>query len=179
MSDRGHSDEEGRSSLDDAARRPYRFAGGGAVWIGISDLRGKMLRIEQVLGSRLDPALAERIHELEQQGAVDFLTVPIVDVSRHRFRARTQGGTEVAIALTRDQRLFDGAVLVLKPDHAVVVRVAQERWLRLQPCAIADAIERERRYVTLPRRIAASAILTELPRKMSAAVLVGIDMTAD
>jgi len=45
--------------------------------------------------------------------------------------------------------------------------------------AIADAIERERRYVTLPRRIAASAILTELPRKMSAAMLVGIDMKAN
>ena len=100
-----------------------------------------MLRIEQVLGSRLDPALAERIHALEHQGAVDLLTVPIADVSRHRFRATTQGGTEVAIALPRDQRLFDGAVLVLEPDHAVVVRVAQERWLRLQPRAIADAIE--------------------------------------
>ena len=110
MSDRGHSDEEGRSSLDDAARRPYRFAGGGAVRIGISDLRGKMLRIEQVLGSRLDPALAERIHELEHQGAVDLLTVPVADVSRHRFRARTQGGTELAIALPRDQRLFDVAL---------------------------------------------------------------------
>jgi urease accessory protein len=109
--------------------------------MGISDLRGKMLRIEQVLGSRLNPALAERIHELEHQGAVDLLTVPVADVSRHRFRARTQGGTEVAIALPRDQRLFDGAVLVLEPDHAVVVRVAQERWLRLQPRAIADAIE--------------------------------------
>lgn len=45
--------------------------------------------------------------------------------------------------------------------------------------AIADAIERNRRYVTLPRRIAASAILTELPRKMSAAMLIGIDMDAD
>jgi urease accessory protein len=43
--------------------------------------------------------------------------------------------------LPRDQRLFDGAVLVLAPDRAVVVRVAQERWLRLQPRAIADAIE--------------------------------------
>jgi urease accessory protein len=142
MSDRGHSDEEGRSSLERRSARPYRFANRGrTVRIAVSDLRGKMLRIEQVLGSRLDPALAERIHELEQQGAVDFLTVPIADVSRHRFRTRTKGGTEVAIALTRDQRLFDGAVLVLKPDHAVVVRVAQERWLRLQPCAIADAIE--------------------------------------
>lgn len=99
-----------------------------------------MLRIEQVLGSRLDPAFAEQLHELEHQGAVDLLTVPVADVSRHRFRATTEGGTEVAIALPRDQRLFDGAVLVLEPDRAVVVRVAQERWLRLQPGAIADAI---------------------------------------
>ncbi|QLL06824.1 SDR family NAD(P)-dependent oxidoreductase [Mycobacterium vicinigordonae] len=45
--------------------------------------------------------------------------------------------------------------------------------------AIADAIERNRRYVTLPRRIAASAIMTELPRRMSAAMLAGIDMRAD
>jgi urease accessory protein len=37
--------------------------------------------------------------------------------------------------------LFDGAVLVLESDHALVVRVAQQRWLRLQPRAIADAIE--------------------------------------
>jgi urease accessory protein len=100
-----------------------------------------MLRIEQVLGSRLDPALAERLHELEHQGAVDHLTVPVADISRHRLRATTQGGKEVAIVLPRDQRLFDGAVLVLEPDHAIIVRVAQQRWLRLQPRAIADAIE--------------------------------------
>jgi urease accessory protein len=100
-----------------------------------------MLRIEQVLGSRLDAALAERIHKLEHLGAVDLLTVPVADVSRHRFRATTQSGMEVAIALPRHQRLFDGAVLVLEHDHAVVVRVAQEHWLRLQPLAIADAIE--------------------------------------
>lgn len=100
-----------------------------------------MLRIEQVLGSRLDAALAQRIHELEHLGAVDLLMVPVADVSRHRFGATTQGGTEVAIALPRDQQLFDGAVLVLESDHAVVVRVAQQRWLRLQPRAIADAIE--------------------------------------
>jgi urease accessory protein len=100
-----------------------------------------MLRIEQVLGSRLDPAFAERIHELEHRGAVDLLTMPAADVSRHRLRATTEGGTEVAIALPRDQRLFDGAVLVLENDRAVVVRVAEERWLRLQPYAIADALE--------------------------------------
>ncbi len=100
-----------------------------------------MLRIEQVLGSRLDPAFAERIHQLEHRGAVDLLTMPAADVSRHRLRGTTEGGTEVAIALPRDQRLFDGAVLVLENDRAVVVRVAQERWLRLQPRTVADAIE--------------------------------------
>jgi len=100
-----------------------------------------MLRIEQVLGSRLDPAFAERIHQLEHRGAVDLLTMPAADVSRHRLRGTTQGGTEVAIALPRDQRLFDGAVLVLENDRAVVVRVALERWLRLQPRSIADATE--------------------------------------
>jgi urease accessory protein len=100
-----------------------------------------MLRIEQVLGSRLDPAFAERIHQLEHRGAVDLLIMPAADVSRHRLRATTDGGIEVAIALPRDQRLFDGAVLVLENDRAVVVRVAEERWLRLQPRAIADALE--------------------------------------
>jgi urease accessory protein len=100
-----------------------------------------MLRIEQVLGSRLDPAFAERIHQLEHRGAVDLLTMPAADVSRHRLRGTTEGGTEVAIALPRDQRLFDGAVLVLENDRAVVVRVAKQRWLRLQPRTVADAIE--------------------------------------
>ena len=100
-----------------------------------------MLRIEQVLGSRLDPAFAERIHRLEHHGTVDIMTLAVGDLSRHRLRATTQRGTEVAIALPRDQRLFDGAVLVLEPDHSVIVRVAQERWLRLQPRSIADAIE--------------------------------------
>ena len=59
-----------------------------------------MVRIEQVLGSRLDPALAERIHELEHRGAVDLLTVPVADVSRHRLagdHARRDGsGDRVA-----------------------------------------------------------------------------------
>ena len=112
MSDRGHSDEEGRSSLDDAARRPYRFAGGGAVRIGISDLRGKMLRIEQVLGSRLDPALAERIHELEHQGAVDLLTVPVALEDHLALAACMQGMTAQFLCETTYPVRADDDVLV-------------------------------------------------------------------
>jgi urease accessory protein len=100
-----------------------------------------MLLIERVLGSRLEPAFSERIHELEHRGAIDLLTVPAADVARRRLRATTREGADVAIALPRDQQLFDGAVLLIEPDRAIVVRVAEERWLRLQPRAIADAIE--------------------------------------
>jgi urease accessory protein len=100
-----------------------------------------MLLIERVLGSRLEPAFSKRIHELEHRGAIDLLMVPAADVARRRLRATTREGAEVAIALPRDQQLFDGAVLLIEPDRAIVVRVAEERWLRLQPRAIADAIE--------------------------------------
>jgi urease accessory protein len=100
-----------------------------------------MLVIERVVGSRLEPALAERIHHLEHHGAVDVLTVPTADVARRRLRATTRAGADVAIALPRDQHLFDGAVLLLEHDRAIVVRVPGERWLRLQPSSIAAAIE--------------------------------------
>src|SRR5260370_3655662 len=100
-----------------------------------------MLLIERVLGSRLEPAFSTRIHELEHRGAIDLLMVPAADVARRRLRVTTRGGADVAIALPRDQHLFDGAVLLVEPDRAIVVRVDEERWLRLQPRAIADAIE--------------------------------------
>jgi len=57
---------------------------------------------------------------------------------RARHDAR---GADAPIALPRDQHLFDGAVLLVEPDRAIVVRVDEERWLRLQPARIADAIE--------------------------------------
>lgn len=100
-----------------------------------------MLLIERVLGSRLEPELSEQIHELEHRHAVELLTIPAADIARRRLRATTREGTELAIALPRGQPLFDGAVLLMEPDRAIIVRVAEERWLRLQPRGIADAIE--------------------------------------
>ena len=93
------------------------------------------------MGAASTPALSERLHELEHHGGVDILTIPVEDVARHRLRATTEGGVDVTIALPRDQHLFDGAVLLLETDCAVVVRVARQHWLRLEPRSIADAIE--------------------------------------
>jgi urease accessory protein len=100
-----------------------------------------MLRIDRVLGSRAEAHLAEALHELEHRGGVDVLPLAPGDVSRKRMRAKTRGGEDLAIALPRDQSLFDGAVLLLEPSRAIVVRVNAERWLRLSPRSISDAVE--------------------------------------
>lgn len=100
-----------------------------------------MLRIERVLGSRAEPALSEALHRLEHEGAVDIANVPATDLARRRLLITTRGGEELAIALPRHEKLFDGAVLLLEPDRAIVVRAATERWLRLEPRSIADAVE--------------------------------------
>ena len=47
----------------------------------------------------------------------------------------------MAIALPRHQKLFDGAVLLIDDERAIVVRAATERWLRLEPRSIGDAVE--------------------------------------
>lgn len=100
-----------------------------------------MLRIEHVLGSRVDATLAERLHQLEHRGAVDVVDIPVADLARRRLLIATRGGEELAIALPRSEKLFDGAVLLLEQNRAIVVRAATERWLRLEPRSISDAVE--------------------------------------
>jgi urease accessory protein len=100
-----------------------------------------MLRIGNVLGSRLETAFSEEIHRLEHRGAVDVVNIPVADLARRRLLATTCGGEELAIALPRHQKLFDGAILLIDSERAIVVRAATERWMRLEPRSISDAIE--------------------------------------
>jgi urease accessory protein len=100
-----------------------------------------MRLIERVLGNRQDADFVERLHHLDHHGSVDVVVVEPSDMQRHRLRITTQGGEEIAIALPRSQTLFDGAVLVLEADRAIVVRSAAERWLRLSPRSATDALE--------------------------------------
>ena len=100
-----------------------------------------MLRIDRVLGSRLESAFSEEIHRLEHSGAVDVVNIPVADLARRRLLATTRGGEELAIALPRHQKLFDGAILLIDGGRAIVVRAATERWMRLEPRSIGDAIE--------------------------------------
>ena len=99
------------------------------------------LRIHRVIGNARDAALAERLHRLEHEGLVEYLTLERDDVHRRRLRARTDRATECLIALPREQALQDGAVLALDEARAVVVRLKVERWLALAPRDEAAALE--------------------------------------
>lgn len=100
-----------------------------------------MLLVDRILGSAVDADYADRLHHLSHHGAVDWLIVPAAELARRRFRAVTSGGDEVAVALPRDEPLFDGAVLLFEAHRAIVVRVDAERWLRLKPRDTAAALE--------------------------------------
>ncbi len=99
-----------------------------------------MLRIAHVLGSRLEPAFSEKIGILEHQNAVDEVEIPSAELDQQELVATTRAGIELAIALPRHERLFDGAVLLFEDERAIVVRSAHQRWLQLEPRSIADAV---------------------------------------
>ncbi|MFM0229908.1 urease accessory protein UreE [Paraburkholderia sediminicola] len=100
-----------------------------------------MITYTSIVGSASDPQVADLLHALEHRGRVDTVTLAADDIRRHRLRTRTQRGVECGIALDRRTHLFDGAVLHLDADVALVVRTEHTRWLRLQAHDAASALE--------------------------------------
>jgi urease accessory protein len=99
------------------------------------------LKIHHVLGSRLESSFSERIHRLELHNAVDEVGLAASAFEQRELRVTTRGGAELVIALPSHEKLFDGAILLLDDNHAIVVREAGQRRLRLQPRSISDAVE--------------------------------------
>jgi urease accessory protein len=100
-----------------------------------------VLRIEGIVGGAADPELHDALHRLEHAGRVEYITLGADDMLRRRLRVTTDHGSECAIALAREDRLFDGAVLLLDRERAVMVRAAQTAWLAVEPYDLAAAIE--------------------------------------
>lgn len=101
----------------------------------------RVLQLNQILGFAADPVLADRIHDIGHRGVIEYLHIAPQDVGRRRLRVAGDQGTDCAIALARDARLADGAVLLLEPQHAIVVRLGEQVWLRLRPLDSAAAVE--------------------------------------
>jgi len=94
-----------------------------------------------IVGFASDPIIAEQIHQLAHNGCLEILLIEQQDVARHRLRTVTDKGTECLIAIPRDQRLSDGAVLRLDEHCAIVVRLQEEHWLCLEPIDLSVAME--------------------------------------
>jgi len=104
-------------------------------------MANEVLRIEGIIGGAADPVLHDALHALEHAGRVEYVTLGADDMLRRRLRVTTDRGSECAIALAREDKLFDGAVLVLDGDRAVVVRAEETSWLVVAPADVAAAIE--------------------------------------
>ena len=100
-----------------------------------------MLKLESIVGAATDPSIAERLHHLGHHGKVEYLSLSSEDTQRHRMRASTDAGTECAVVLDRTQQLFNGAVLLLNDERAVVVRMRETEWLTVAPRDTASALE--------------------------------------
>lgn len=99
------------------------------------------IMVSSITADIQDPSVVDRIHALEHAHRVENLFLDREDMARCRLRARTDGGTEIRIALPREQNLFDGAVLLLEENRAVVVRQEAETWLSIEVDDIATALE--------------------------------------
>jgi urease accessory protein len=106
---------------------------------------GAHLRIlDGLVGWVTDQAIADRLHELRHHAglehAVEYLHLDVHDLDRKRLRATSDAGTDYAIVLPRDSALADGAVLLLEPDRAVVVRAGIPRTMTLRANDIGSAL---------------------------------------
>ena len=96
--------------------------------------------ISDIIGHSDQEGIRDQLHRLDHAHAVDHLRLPRTDLARRRFRGVTDAGRQIAIALPRDQQLFDGAVLAIDETAALVVRVETEEWLRFVARDAATAL---------------------------------------
>src|SRR5262245_2165145 len=100
-----------------------------------------MLLLDRIIGHASDPRIADALHHVGHHDGVEYLTLSEIDIQRHRLRAKTDRGTECAIALPRVEHLANGVVLLLDHARAVVVRMQETPWLKLLPRDAAAALE--------------------------------------
>jgi len=96
--------------------------------------------LDGIVGWVTDQAVADRLHELRHHHTVEYLHLDVHDLDRKRLRATSDVGTDYAIVLPRGSALADGAVLLLEPDRAVVVRSGAPRAMTLRAKDIGAAL---------------------------------------
>ena len=104
-------------------------------------LAGPATVISGIVGRASDAAISEKLHALSHKQAVEYVLITVEETLRRRLRVRSDQGTECLVALPRDQKLFDGAVLLLEAERAIVIRMSEQKWLSLMPSDMSSAVE--------------------------------------
>ena len=100
-----------------------------------------VLHLNRIVGNSSSGELAEKLHRLSHDGQLEEIRLSAADAARKRLRVETDKGTDCAIALNRDTNLENGSVLLLEDDRAIVVRMLETTWLRIQPRDSEAALE--------------------------------------
>ncbi len=100
-----------------------------------------MIQINQVLGHSHDSNLSSQLHDLSHHKKVEYIVLDHANLQRRRFRAQTDQGTDCAVTISRENKLSNGAVLLLEEDRAIVVKMAEDQWLSIRPKDVSTAIE--------------------------------------
>lgn len=101
---------------------------------------GGPLLLSAVLGQVSDQPWHDSAHGAEAAGALETVRIARVDAPRRRMRLSTDKGRDVALALSRDAALVDGAVLLARDDLMIIVRIDGGPRLRLEPDDPASAL---------------------------------------
>lgn len=100
-----------------------------------------MIQIQSVIGHMHDPKISSALHDLSHQNKVEYIVLDHSNLQRRRFRIKTDQGTDCAISISRENKLSNGAVLLLENDRAIVVKMSEDKWLTLRPKDVSSAIE--------------------------------------
>lgn len=90
--------------------------------------------IEQVLGNQHDAEWHEKLHHAH----IDLLHLDQWEAQKNRFRKKSEGGVEVAVALDRGKFLRDGDILKFDGQRAVVARIALKEVLLVKLDGLLD-----------------------------------------
>lgn len=102
---------------------------------------GPAVVITGIAGRASDAAVSKKLHALGHKQAVEYVRLTVEETLRRRLRVYSDQGTECLIALPRDRKLFDGAVLLLDVERAIVIRLSEQKWLSLAPSDLSSAVE--------------------------------------
>lgn len=100
-----------------------------------------MITITHILGNARDHAISQALNHIEHDGRLETIVLDQQDTQRHRLRVNTDLGNEVAIALSRNEHLENGSVLLLEGHRAIVVRMTLAQWLVFEARDTAAALE--------------------------------------